>query len=244
MYSKKLKWQQALEILLLLHLFLETSIQGCSEKLIVVSGSKVSLRICNLPDKYKKLTWFYTDTQKIVEWESNTPEPHYFKSKFKDRVTFDHQDGTLHIYKVQKEDNSTYLLKILKEAGTEVERKIFLQVLDPVSKPVINIMKIKKVNNSCYLNLSCVAWGQSLNYTWYWDSGLSPKELQSSELVITVNPENYSKFYTCQVSNPVSNKNHTVYFTSACELAQSSGVAWITTWLVVMVCTGLGFLLT
>lgn len=102
---------------------------GCSEKLIVVSGSEVSLRICNLPDKYKKLTWFYTDTQKIVEWESNTPEPHYFKSKFKDRVTFDHRDGTLHIYKVQKEDNSTYLLKILKEAGTEVERKIFLQVL-------------------------------------------------------------------------------------------------------------------
>lgn len=99
---------------------------------------------------------------------------------------------------------------------------------DPVSKPVINIMKIKKVNNSCYLNLSCVAWGQSLNYTWYWDSGLSPKELQSSELVITVNPENYSKFYTCQVSNPVSNKNHTVYFTSACELGKKyfQGCRW------------------
>lgn len=243
MYSKRLKWQQALEILLLLHLFLETSIQGCSEELIVVSGGKVSLQICNLPDKYKKLTWLYTDTQKIVEWESNTPEPHYFKSKFKGRVKLD-RDGTLHIYKVQKEDNSTYLLKVLKEAGTEEERKIFLRVFDPVSKPVINITKIKEVNNSCYLNLLCVAWGQSLNYTWYWDSGLSPKELQSSELVITVKPENYSKFYTCQVSNPVSNKNHTVHFTSACELARSSGVAWITTWLVVMVCTGLRFLFT
>ncbi|XP_006922947.1 CD48 antigen [Pteropus alecto] len=244
MYSKRVKWQQALEILLLLHLFLETSIQGCSEQLIVVSGSNVSLQICNLPDKYKKLTWFYTDTQKIVEWESNTPKPHYFNSKFKDRVTFDHQNGTLHIYKVRKEDSSTYLLKILKEAGTEEERKIFLKVFDPVSKPVINITKIKEVNNSCYLNLSCVAWGQSLNYTWYRDSGPFPKELWSSKLVINVEPQNYSKFYICQVSNPVSNKNRTVYFTSACEQAPASGVAWIATWLVVMVLTALGFLLT
>lgn len=88
---------------------------------------------------------------------------------------------------------------------------------DPVSKPVINITKIKEVNNSCYLNLSCVAWGQSLNYTWYRDSGPFPKELWSSKLVINVEPQNYSKFYICQVSNPVSNKNRTVYFTSACE---------------------------
>lgn len=115
---------------------------------------------------------------------------------------------------------------------------------DPVPKPEIKIKKLQEVNNSCHLILSCVIVNQSLNYTWYRDSGPVPKELQSGELEITIKPQNYSRFYTCQVSNPVSKSNNTVYFTSTCKPARSSGVAWIATWLVVMVSTILGLLLT
>lgn len=124
------KWCLALELLLLPPLFLKTSIQGHSEHpVFAVSGSNVSLQISNLPDNHKKLTWFYTTNQKIVEWESNKPAPYYFHSKFKDRLTLDHRNGTLHIYKVLKTDSSTYVLKVLKEAGAEEEWKIPLQIL-------------------------------------------------------------------------------------------------------------------
>nr|XP_019573709.1 PREDICTED: CD48 antigen isoform X1 [Rhinolophus sinicus] len=240
------KWCLALELLLLPPLFLKTSIQaGHSEHpVFAVSGSNVSLQISNLPDNHKKLTWFYTTNQKIVEWESNKPEPYYFHSKFKDRLTLDHRNGTLHIYKVLKTDSSTYVLKVLKEAGAEEEWKIPLQVFNPVPKPEIKIKELQEVNNSCHLILSCVIVNQSLNYTWYRDSGPVPKELQSGELEITIKPQNYSRFYTCQVSNPVSKSNNTVYFTSTCKPARSSGVAWIATWLVVMVSTILGLPLT
>lgn len=244
MYSGGLKWCLSLG-LLLPHLFLKTSIQGYSERpVFAVSGSNVSLQISNLPEKHKKLTWFYTTNQKIVEWDSNKPEPHYFHSKFNGRLTLERQNGMLHIYKVLKADSSIYLLKVLKNAGTEEQWEIPLTVFDPVPKPVIKIKKMEEVNNNCYLILSCMTFNQSVNYTWYRDSGPVPKELQSDVLEITVTPQNYSRFYTCEVSNPVSNSNDTVHFTSYCKLAQSSGVAWIATWLVVMVPTILGLLLT
>ncbi|XP_066111258.1 CD48 antigen [Saccopteryx bilineata] len=242
MCFKGLKWYLALKHLLLLHFFLETSIQARSEhQVLEVSGSNVSLGISNLPDNHQSLTWFYTSNQKIVEWESNTPKPHYYKNKFKDRVMLDLQNGTLYIYKVQKEDSSTYLLKVLKEDGTEEQRWITLKVFDPVPKPDIKI-KTQEVNNSCIL--SCESLDQSVNYTWITDSRTFPEELQKSILEFTIEPQNHYSSYTCQVSNPVSHNSHTVNVTSDCKLVQSSGVAWISVWLVVMVTTILGLLLT
>ena len=81
---------------------------------------------------------------------------------------------------------------------------------DPVPKPVVDI-KIQKVNNSCYyLTISCVVPDPSVNYSWRADSGPLPKELQTSVFNVTIGPQNYSKFYTCEVSNPVSNSSSTV----------------------------------
>ena len=88
----------------------------------------MSLQISNLPKKNRSLTWLYTTDQKIVEWESGEPTK-YFDTKFKDRATLDSQSGTLHIRKVQKEDSSTYLLRVLKDSGHEEEYKISLMVL-------------------------------------------------------------------------------------------------------------------
>ncbi|XP_059998235.1 CD48 antigen, partial [Lagenorhynchus albirostris] len=202
-----------------------------------ISGSNVSLSISSLPTNYKSLTWFYTTDQKIVEWESGQPK--YFNTKFKDRARLDLQSGTLHIHNVQKEDSSTYLLKVLKDPGYEDEWKISLEMLDPVPKPVIEVKKTQGVNK-CNLTLSCVIQDQSVNYTWY--AEFLPKEFQSSVLEVTHTPQNYSSSYTCQVSNPVSSQNYTVNFTSPCVLAPSSGVAWTATWLVITVTTVLGLL--
>ncbi|XP_068394415.1 CD48 antigen [Eschrichtius robustus] len=235
MCSRRWELSLALELLLLPHLFLATSVQDYSK--YAVSGSNVSLSISSLPRNYKSLTWFYTPDQKIVEWESSQPK--YFNTKFKDRARLDLQSGTLHIDNVQKEDSSTYLLMVLKDTGDEDEWKISLVVLDPVPKPVIDVKKTQEVNK-CNLTLSCVTQDQPVNYTWYAES--LPKEFQSSVLEVTHAPQNYSRSYTCQVSNPVSSQNSTVNFTSPCVQALSSGVAWTATWLVIMVTTVLGLL--
>ncbi|XDB49159.1 hypothetical protein AB1E18_002742 [Capra hircus] len=151
--------------------------------------------------------------------------------------------GTLHISKVQKENSSTYLLRVLKDSGHEEEYKISLMVLDPVPKPVITVKKRQKMN-TCYLTLSCGIQDQSVTYTWYWESGSFPEELQSSVLEDVHTPQSYSKSYTCQVSNPISSQRNTIHFTSPCVQASSSGVAWTATWLVIMVTTVLNLLWT
>ncbi|XP_017902031.1 PREDICTED: CD48 antigen-like [Capra hircus] len=204
-------------------------------------GDNVSLQISNLPKNHRSLTWFYTTDQKIVEWESGEPTK-YFDTKFKDRATLDSR-GTLHISKVQKENSSTYLLRVLKDSGHEEEYKISLMVLDPVPKPVITVKKRQKMN-TCYLTLSCGIQDQSVTYTWYWESGSFPEELQSSVLEDVHTPQSYSKSYTCQVSNPISSQRNTIHFTSPCVQASSSGVAWTATWLVIMVTTVLNLLWT
>ncbi|XP_034865840.1 CD48 antigen isoform X2 [Mirounga angustirostris] len=187
MCSQRWEWCLALELLMLPHLFLATSIQGHSEHLVTaISGSNVSLQISSLPANYTQLTWLYTADQKILEWESKRTS--FFNSKFKERVRLN-QNHALCIYNVQKEDSSTYIFRVLEEYGREKEWYISLEV----------------------------------------------HGLQNFVLEITVEPQNYSKFYTCQASNPVSSKNDTVYFTLPCKLARSSGVAWIATWLMVMV---------
>ncbi|XP_061257357.1 CD48 antigen [Bos javanicus] len=237
MCSRRREWSLTLEILLLPHLFLAISIQGHSK--YAIPGDNVTLHISNLPKNHKSLTWFYTTDQKIVEWEFD--EPMYFNTKFKDRATLHPQSGALLIRNIQKEDSSTYLLRVLKDNGDEEEWKISLMVLDPVQKPVITVKKLWEMNN-CKLMLSCVIQNQSVDYTWYWESGSFPKQLQGSVLQVVHTPQNYSKSYTCQVSNPVSSQNSTINFTSPCEQASSSEVARTATWLVIIVTTLLNLL--
>uniref|UniRef100_A0A8C9HE29 CD48 antigen n=1 Tax=Piliocolobus tephrosceles TaxID=591936 RepID=A0A8C9HE29_9PRIM len=205
----------ALELLLLPLSLLAISIQGYLVHMTVVSSSNVTLNISeSLPENYKQLTWFYTFDQKIVEWDSGKSK--YFESKFKGRVRLDPQSGALYISKVQKEDNSTYIMRVLKKNGNEQEWKIKLQVLDPVPKPVIEIEKREVVDDNCYLKLSCLIPGESVNYTWYGD----PKEIQNSVLETTLKPHKHSRCYTCQVSNSVSSENGTVCFSPPCTVGK------------------------
>lgn len=211
---------------------------------MVVSGSNVSLHIPeSLSEKYKQLTWFNTTKQKILEWEWESGETKYFPSKFKTRIAFNPQSGALNISDVRTEDSSDYLVRVLMESGTEREWKIPLEVFDPVPKPVIEA-KTKKADNTCYLTLSCTVPDQSVNYKWYGDSGPLLQEFQRSVLEITLNPQNYSKSFTCQVSNNVTSENATVYFTSSCVLARSFGVTRMASWLVVTAPLVLGLILT
>ncbi|XP_022415233.1 CD48 antigen isoform X2 [Delphinapterus leucas] len=229
MCSRRWELSLALELLLLPHLFLATSIQ-------------VNLSSFILPQRvFRGANGLIPSSSPKVQGPRTVMSKgrRRWISQLKDRARLDLQSGTLHIHNVQKEDSSTYLLMVLKDPGYEDEWKISLVVLDPVPKPVIEVKKTQEVNK-CHLTLSCVIQDQPVNYTWYAES--LPKESRSSVLEVTHTPQNYSSSYTCQVSNPVSSQNNTVNFTSPCVLATSSGVAWTATWLVIMVTTVLGLL--
>ncbi|XP_077893160.1 CD48 antigen-like isoform X1 [Ictidomys tridecemlineatus] len=243
--SRRWNWWPAPGLLLLLSL-LVTSMQDPSMSAkTVVSGSNVSLQVPeDVLGNYKQLIWFYNPQQKIVEWYVSSP-PTYYNSPLKLRIRLDPQSPAhLHIHQVQKEDSSTYILRVSKDDGKEQELKIPLQVLDPVPKPVIEIEKTEEVNGDCYLNLSCVIEDESASYVWYGDSGPFSHEFQKKVLEVSVNPQNQSRFYTCEASNPVSSKNDTVYFIPPCTVVRSSEVTWIVSWWIVMVPTAAGFLLT
>ncbi|XP_012783617.2 CD48 antigen isoform X2 [Ochotona princeps] len=230
MCSSRWEWCLALELLLLPSVLLETNTQDLY--VTAVSGSNVSLCVSNLPSIYRQLTWFNTTKQKLLECESGKIK--YFDTKSRNRITFDPQSSALNISDVQKEDSNTYLVRILKEGGNEHEWRIHLSVLDPVPNPVINIEKKEEMDN-CFLTLTCTAQNQSaVKYTWYDDSRLLNQEFQGNVLKMTVNSQNYSSSYTCQVKNSVSGKNQTVYFSKLCELASSFAVAQMASWLVVL----------
>ncbi|KAM4860670.1 CD48 antigen isoform 2-T2 [Thomomys bottae] len=242
MYSTKRNCFLAVDILLLS--LLVTSVQESSElEKIVLTASNVTLQISkSLQENDTSLTWLFTTKQKIVEYELNRP-PKYFNSAFKDRVELDLQSAALRIYQVQKEDSGTYYLRVLRNNGDEEEWKISLKVLDPVPMPIINIEKTEELDGNCYIRLSCVVENRFVDYLWYKDSGPFPEELQRPTLEVIVMPQNQSTSYTCQVSNHLSSKNDTLYFTPPCTLARSIGVTWITNWLVVTVPTLFGFIL-
>lgn len=105
---------------------LSLSLTGPSEhRVTAISGTNVCLPISNLPAKYIQLTWFYTTNQKILEWESN--QTLLFDSEFKGRVSLG-QNQNLCIHNVQKNDSSTYILRVLTDSGTEKEWHTRLEV--------------------------------------------------------------------------------------------------------------------
>ncbi|XP_013004660.2 CD48 antigen isoform X1 [Cavia porcellus] len=249
MCSRRWEWCSAVELLLLPLLVagisgvLDTSScarspilsQDSPEKITCISGSNVTLKTSKkMLDNYIHGTWFYTTNQKIVEWDSN--KPNYFNTKFKQRVELDPQSAALHIYNVEKSDSSTYLLRVSNESGSEYDISIILEVFDPVPNFVIKT-ETKEVSGVCYMNLSCEIPDQSVDYIWHTDSGPSPKELHRSVLQVTIPPQNKSNSYTCQISNPVSSQNDTVYFLPPCNLDRSSGVTHIVNLLVLLIPT-------
>nr|XP_003938006.2 CD48 antigen [Saimiri boliviensis boliviensis] len=234
----------ALELLLLHLLVLAASIQGDSVPVInAVSGGSVTLNISqSLPENVQGITWFCTYDLKIADWDVRRLR--YYENKFKGRVRLDSQSGALYISKVEKEDANIYIMRVLKETLFEQEWKVRLQVFDPVPKPDIKIEKTEKAEDGCYLKLSCVIPDESVSYTWYRDKGPFPKEFQGGVLETTLKSQDSSRCYTCQVSNPVSSENDTVCFSPPCTLARSFAVEWIASWLVIVVPTILGLLLT
>ncbi|XP_075396559.1 CD48 antigen [Tenrec ecaudatus] len=235
-------WECFLTLQLLLCLFLETSVQAPSDsasELNVIAGHNVSLSGTTLvPGNYTSFTWIYATDQKIIEWYGSN-ETKSFESELRDRVHLDDQ-GTLFINKVQKKDSSTYTLQVLWVGGEEQEWTIQLQVHDCVSQPTIRVEVERKEKSTCRVKLLCETQDQHVKYTWFGNSGPLP---QDKALEITHTPEKYSKFYTCQVSNPVSSKNDTTNFISPCTLAHSCGAHWSAAWLLITVPVVLSFLL-
>ncbi|XP_075845255.1 CD48 antigen [Microtus pennsylvanicus] len=225
-YFRKQEWCLVLELLLLPVI---SGLQDHSElEINAKTGSNITLQFKKPLGTYAHLTWLYTTKQKILEYDYKGSTITY--SGYRGRVSLDNITGALQIYNVRKEDKGDYYMRVMKQ--TEEQYKKILNVFDPVSQPTITIEKTETLLDSCHLKLSCKGEQQNVTYTWFDDSNQN-EEGDVLERIVT--PKNRSTFYTCQVSNPISRKNDTVYFTPPCTLARSFGVRWIATLLVVMV---------
>ncbi|KAH0516061.1 CD48 antigen, partial [Microtus ochrogaster] len=178
------------------------------------TGSNITLQFKKPLGTYAHITWLYTTKQKILEYEYKGSTITY--SGYQGRVNLDNITGALQIYNIRKEDRGDYYMRVLKK--TEEEYKKILNVFDPVSQPTIKIEKTETLPDSCHLKLSCKGEQQNVTYTWFDDSNQIEEE-DVLERIIT--PKNKSTFYTCQVSNPISRKNDTVYFTLPCTLGKN-----------------------
>lgn len=90
-----------------------------------------------------------------------------------------------------------------------------------MSQPTIKIEKTENLPDACHLILSCKGEQQNVTYTWFDDLGSLPQNGEGGVLERIITPQNKSTFYTCQVSNPISRKNDTVYFTLPCTLGKN-----------------------
>ncbi|XP_007529645.3 CD48 antigen-like [Erinaceus europaeus] len=209
-----------LQLMLLPAFFLVARAQDDFIPLVTsVSGSNVSLHITGLPS-YTSLTWMFSEEQKILNLYNGGL--FYYETKFSGRVKLG-VDATLYIYNVQKEDSSVYILRLTKPSSEEVEKKIELQVFDPVHEPTIKI-KSSQLRSFCFLKLSCVVPDANVKYNWFGD--LDREDPRTDVLEVTLE-QNMSGSYTCQVSNPVSKQNKTIKYNPPCKSGESSRTTWV-----------------
>lgn len=201
-----------------------------------LTGSQVSLAGPNLPSMYKEITWFFSANLTILVQDSNGVM--FFKNHLENRVSLGDK-GTLHIHSLRKNDSSVYILRLLKKDGTVEERRVPLQVYDPVPTPVITVQNLQHQGPGCSLNLSCHVPSSEthINYSW-----LGPKGFLSSGHVLNVTTDT-SVSYTCQARDSLSSSNSTVSF-ATCSEEHSSGRLDMAAWLLVLKPLVLQFLLS
>ncbi|XP_004613970.1 CD48 antigen [Sorex araneus] len=204
-----------------------------------LTGGQAGLSISNLTTQYQDLTWLYSNKKKLVIRDDRGIK--YYKYGLGERVCLD-GDNTLHIRNLQRNDSGEYVLQLLKMDGTTEERRLRLQVLDPVSTPTITIQDLRPRDSDCFLNLSCLILAQHSQVTIAWSGPKGPLK-QGPSLEVTVPIQEMPVSYTCQASDTLSSSHSTVTF-ARCLTGKSPEELALVSWLLVLVPLVLQALLT
>ncbi|XP_006895602.1 PREDICTED: natural killer cell receptor 2B4 [Elephantulus edwardii] len=158
-----------------------------------------------------------SDIQVIVtQKKANVTYEDWLGSHFNNTLNFTSKDLTLSIKKIQHQDSGTYTLELTGDDGIDYQIKFQVSVFDHVGK--VHWQEERKTLDSgmCQVTLSCLAFNnKSVSYTWYNESKLIQTWRNHTHLVEQIDGGNWST-YTCNISNPVSWRNHTFNLTQGC----------------------------
>lgn len=229
----------ALVLLLLPNWLLDRRVQG-QRVITALRGSQAHLSFRDL-GSYQELTWFLwsgRSISKVVIWEhqqgaglGSSGNTHYYQSQLQGRVCLD--NSTLHIWDLRAGDGRNYTLRVLRPDGTQEERTLRLQVLDPVSTPDITVHGLRLKDSYCFLNLTCSTSSPLATLSISWKGSTGSLAPASPGGVLKVAAKEMPVTYTCNARDALSSRESSVTFKQCVVL--SSGELVSATWLLVLV---------
>ncbi|XP_032647951.1 CD48 antigen-like isoform X5 [Chelonoidis abingdonii] len=155
------------------------------------------------------------------------PDP---SDRFKQRLE-KYNETSLRIKVLELGDSGVYEARIKIVPATVEEQAFLLAVYEPVPVPKIKSHSLSSTAVGCNVTLQCEVSGrEDVNVSW--SRGNSPRDLGNLEryqlspdgrtLHLSLQPNPLHSTFTCMASNPVDQKNISLYLQSIC---QSGGAA-------------------
>ncbi|KAM9114686.1 CD48 antigen [Pangshura tecta] len=186
------------------------------------------------PGKYKQITWWFNESLKILikKWDQSESYPSgYFHTKL-----CYHENHTLEIKQLQKQDSSTYRMVVEDSQSQETSESIRLDVYgtteaahqgiwwilhhsrsphhDPIPKPSVNVASSVNKDGWCNVTLACIVAATQVTYRWRKNEEDLVSKISSTLDVQLKSGSDAS--YKCIVSNPASEETGLIYYRSPC----------------------------
>ncbi|XP_072503523.1 SLAM family member 9-like isoform X2 [Notamacropus eugenii] len=185
--------------------------------LISTIGESVKLKKSeSFHGPFSEVSWFYNETQKLLTWYKAT-NPVTFKTNLQTRISLE-DNVTLHIQQLQKEDSSTYKLKVfLENTGKEHSEYIKLEVYERLTEPEITPGPRINDDGTCLVNVTCSVEKAKDNVTYSWMYVRQGVIVSSEGPILSISWKcgDYDQ-YTCTAKNPVSNNSRTILASEIC----------------------------
>lgn len=206
-----------------------------------ILGGSVVLSVDLSPGKkLNKIEWSFSNGSgvmiQLAEFsvgKFERPDP---SDRFKQRLE-KHNETSLRIKALELGDRGVYEARIKIQPATVEEQAFPLAVYEPVPVPEIKSHSLSSTAAGCNVTLQCEVSGrEEVNVSW--SSGNPPRDLGDLEryqltpdgrtLHLSLQPDPPDSTLTCTASNPVDQKNISLYLQSICQSgrAASSPCHW------------------
>uniref|UniRef100_A0A2K6EPA2 CD244 molecule n=1 Tax=Propithecus coquereli TaxID=379532 RepID=A0A2K6EPA2_PROCO len=200
---------------------------GSTNRVVGLSGVSLQLWPNTTQTKTDSVEWrmqltSHSTYQKILKWEngSNLNYESSTLNNINNKYSFIIENLTLLINAAQQQDSGLYCLEVTNKSGkvwrVQFEVLVFESLLpDEVEKPLLLGQGKVLDGGRCQVSLSClVSRDSNVSYALYRGSELIRMTRNLTYLEID---SNGTYIFTCNVSNPVSWKIHTLNLTQGCQ---------------------------
>ncbi|XP_024071170.1 CD48 antigen-like [Terrapene carolina triunguis] len=166
----------------------------------------------SVPEKYQQIIWWFNESLKILTKKWNQPV-YYPGGNIHNKLRY-HENHTLEINQLQKQDSGTYRMEVEDSQSKKTNELFRLDVYEPVPKPRMNFTIRANEDGWCNVTLACIVDATQVTYHWR----KNEKDLVgkiSSTLDVALKSESHAS-YKCSVSNPASEETGFFNYRSPC----------------------------